>query len=118
MKQREPVPARKGRTRVDVPAIADPLHLVHHEVPVHQCPKPRDRPAAVAANLLLRRIGANAPAHRLFERVSVRRVVDDESFELRSPSARELPAARAYADYAVHVDAGDLPSGVDVVYRI
>ena len=58
VKQREPVPARKGRTRVDVPAIADPLHLVHHEVPVHQCPKPRDRPAAVAANLLLRRIGA------------------------------------------------------------
>ena len=60
----------------------------------------------------------NAPAHRLFERVSVRRVVDGESVDLRSPSARELPPARAYADYAVHVDTGDLPSGVDVVDRI
>ena len=52
MKQREPVPARKGGTGVDVPAIGDPLHLVHHEVPVHQGPKPRDRPAAVAANVI------------------------------------------------------------------
>ena len=61
---------------------------------------------------------ANAPAHRLFERVSVRRVVDGESVDLRSPGARELPPARAYADYAVHVDTGDLPGGVDVVDRI
>ena len=60
----------------------------------------------------------NAPAHRLFERVSVRRVVDGETVDLRSSSAREFPAARAYGDYAVHVDAGDLPSGVDVVDRI
>ena len=60
----------------------------------------------------------NAPAHRLFEHVSVRRVVDGESVDLRSPNARELPVARAYADYAVRVDTGDLPSGVDVVDRI
>ena len=39
-----------GGARVDVPAIGDSLHLVHHEVPVHEGPKPRDRPAAVAAN--------------------------------------------------------------------
>ena len=58
VKQHEPVPARKGGTRVDVPAIGEPLHLVHHEVPVHQGPKPRDRLAAVAANLILRRINA------------------------------------------------------------
>ena len=58
VKQREPVPARKGRTRVDVPAIGEVLHLVDHEVPVHQGPKPRDRPAAVAANLILGRIAA------------------------------------------------------------
>ena len=60
----------------------------------------------------------NAPAHRLFERVSVRRLVDGESVDLRSPGARDLPPARAYADYAVHVDTGDLPSGVDVMDRI
>ena len=52
MKQREPVPARKGGTRVDVPTIGDPLDLVHHEVPVHQGPKARDRPAAVAATII------------------------------------------------------------------
>ena len=50
--------------------------------------------------------------------LSVRRVVDGESVDLRSPDARELPPARAYADYAVHVDTGDLPSSVDVVDRI
>ena len=60
----------------------------------------------------------NAPAHRLFERVSVKRVVDGESVDLRSPGARDLPPARAYADYAVQIDADDLPSGVDVMDRI
>ena len=50
VKQREPVPDRKGGTRVDVPTIGEPLHLVHHKVPMHQGPKARDRPAAVAAN--------------------------------------------------------------------
>ena len=60
----------------------------------------------------------NAPAHRLFERVNVRRVVDEETVDLRSPGARELPPARAFADYEVHVDTGDLPIGVDVVDRI
>ena len=34
------------------------LHIVHHEVPVHQGPKARDRPAAVAANLIIGRINA------------------------------------------------------------
>ena len=60
----------------------------------------------------------NAPAHRLFERVSVRRVVDGESVDLRSPSARELPPARAFADYEVHVDTDELPIGVEIVDRI
>ena len=60
----------------------------------------------------------NAPAHRLFERVSVRRVLDGESVEPGERRARELSPARAYADYAVHVDSGDLPSGVDIVNRI
>ena len=60
----------------------------------------------------------NAPAHELFERVNVRRVTDEKTVDLRSPSARALPPARAYADYAVHVDAGALPNGLDVVDRI
>ena len=48
----------------------------------------------------------NAPAHRLFERVTVARA-----------SGLEVPA-RSYADYAVEVDAGNLPSGVSVEERI
>ena len=60
----------------------------------------------------------NAPAHRLFERVSVKRVLDGETFEPGERRARELPPARSCADYAVHVDARDLPSGVDVEDRI
>ena len=40
VKLREPVPARKGGTRVDVPAIGEAFHLVHHEVSVHQGRRP------------------------------------------------------------------------------
>ena len=60
----------------------------------------------------------NAPAHRLFERVRVRRIVGDETFELGEPRARELPPARAYADYAVEVDEDELPRGVEFLDRI
>ena len=61
---------------------------------------------------------AMRPRTGLFERVRVRRVVDGEAVPLRSPGARELPAARAFDDDEVHVDTGDLPGGVDVVDRI
>ena len=44
------VQANDPDSGIDVPAIGEPLHLAHHEVPVHQGPKPRDRPAAVAAS--------------------------------------------------------------------
>ena len=60
----------------------------------------------------------NAPAHRLFERVRVRRIVGDETFELGEPRARELPPTRAYADYAVEVDEDELPRGVEFLDRI
>ena len=57
----------------------------------------------------------NAPAHRLFERVRVSRVLDGETFGLDEPRARELPTARAYAAYAVEVNADDLPRGVELL---
>ena len=41
---------------------------------------------------------AMRPRTGLFERVRVRRVVDGEAVHLRSPGARELPAARAFDD--------------------
>lgn len=54
----------------------------------------------------------NAPAHRLFERVTVKRA--------RSGSGRSngLPPARAWTDYDVRVDFDDLPEGVGIVERV
>ena len=60
----------------------------------------------------------NAPAHRLFERVVVKRYCDDEEYEPGERRAHNLPPARAYADYVVHLDAGNLPAGVEMVDRI
>ena len=60
----------------------------------------------------------NAPAHRLFERVRVGRVFDSETFEPGEPRARDLPPARACADYVVQVDTDELPRGVELLDRI
>ena len=60
----------------------------------------------------------NAPAHRLFERVEVKRICEGEEYEPGERRAHNLPPARAYADYVVHVDAGNLPSGVEIADRI
>ena len=60
----------------------------------------------------------NAPAHRLFERVRVARVFGAEIVNLADPQARELPPARDYRDFAVEVDAIDLPRGVELLDRI
>ena len=60
----------------------------------------------------------NAPAHRLFERVAVKRVHDGTEYEPGERRAHNLPPARAYAEYVVHVDDGDLPSGIEIVDRI
>ena len=60
----------------------------------------------------------NAPAHRLFERVTVSRVFDGEEHEPGHRGTHNLPPARAYVDYAVHVDDDNLPNGVEVINRI
>ena len=57
----------------------------------------------------------NAPAHRLFERVTVKRIFEAEEHDLGD---HKLPPARSYSDYAVHVDQSDLPAGVAVIDRI
>lgn len=49
----------------------------------------------------------NAPAHKLFERIEVKR---------RDESASRPP--RAFADYAVTVRADDLPAGVQLIQRL
>lgn len=60
----------------------------------------------------------NAAAHRLFERVTVKRVFEGEEYEPGAREARHLPPARAYSDYAVHIDGTDLPNGITIVERI
>ena len=61
----------------------------------------------------------NAPAHRLFERVRVSRMVDGEAVALDDPDARRrlhnAPPARAFADYRIEVDDSDLPKGVTLI---
>ena len=59
----------------------------------------------------------NAPAHRLFERVTVQRVFEGEQYEPGGRSAGDLPPARAYSDYEVHLDDADLPDGVQIMDR-
>lgn len=58
-----------------------------------------------------------APAHKLFERVTVKRVFEGEEYPI-GPRAHNLPPARAYGDYKVAVDGADLPKGVEIVDRI
>jgi len=56
----------------------------------------------------------NAQAHKLFERVRVRRAFEGGAAEIGSPEAATLPPARAYSDYVVDVEADDLPEGVRI----
>ena len=60
----------------------------------------------------------NAPAHRLFERVMVRRVFGGEKYDLSDRRVHNLPPARAYQDYAVHVDKSSPPNGIEIIDRI
>ena len=60
----------------------------------------------------------NAPAHKLFERVTVKRAFGGEEYEPDDSRTHNLPPARAYKDYAVHVDERDLPEGIEIVDRI
>lgn len=57
----------------------------------------------------------NAPAHKLFERVVVKRLFEGEEYDLPLRRDTNLPPARAYADYAVHVDRNDPPAGVELI---
>ena len=60
----------------------------------------------------------NAPAHKLFERVTVKRAHQGATYDVGQRGGHNLPPARAYSDYAVDVDRSDLPGGVQVIERI
>lgn len=56
----------------------------------------------------------NAPAHKLFDIVKVGRSVDG-AFRTIDAALDNLPPARKFADYAVQIDRGALPAGVEII---
>lgn len=60
----------------------------------------------------------NAPAHRLFERVTVGRNIEGEFKKIGDRSYDNHPPARSFTDYIVTVDDADLPDGVTVDHRV
>ena len=58
-----------------------------------------------------------APAHKLFERVTVQRSIDGEAKPIDS-RLDNYPPARAFSDYAVTIDREGLPEGVEIIERL
>ena len=59
-----------------------------------------------------------APAHALFDRVKVGRLVDGALRDLDDKGLGNLPPARKFADYAVTIDHAGLPEGVEIIERL
>jgi CRISPR-associated protein Csd2 len=57
----------------------------------------------------------NAQAHKLFERVSVKRCNDGECLPVGDKRTHNWPPARAFGDYRIDVDSNDLPNGVTIL---
>jgi CRISPR-associated protein Csd2 len=57
----------------------------------------------------------NAPAHQLFDRVTIRRKFRDDLFALEDDRLDNAPPARRYEDYEVSVRRDGLPEGVEIV---
>lgn len=60
----------------------------------------------------------NAPAHSLFDRITVGRVSGDEIRLPGDPRLDNLPPARRFSDYRVAIDRAGLPEGVEVLELI
>jgi CRISPR-associated protein Csd2 len=60
----------------------------------------------------------NAPAHALFDRVTVGRAVGGEVRQPGDQRLDNLPPARHFTDYHVTVDHDGIPEGVEVVELI
>ncbi|AWB07309.1 type I-C CRISPR-associated protein Cas7/Csd2 (plasmid) [Azospirillum humicireducens] len=59
----------------------------------------------------------NAPAHRLFDLVTVKRHFQGEDYELDGPGTGNLPPARRFADYRITLDAAHVPTGVTMIEK-
>ena len=57
----------------------------------------------------------NAQAHKLFDRVSVKRCQSGECLPVGDKRTHNLAPARAFSDYRIDVDPADLPAGIEIV---
>ena len=57
----------------------------------------------------------NAPAHTLFDRVSIGRNVEGAFRQTDDRGLGNLPPARRFSDYIVKVDRDGLPEGVEIL---
>ena len=60
----------------------------------------------------------NAPAHKLFELVTVNRAFEGQEYDPAERRTHNLPPARQFSDYAVHVHRERLPDGVELIERM
>lgn len=59
----------------------------------------------------------NVPAHALFDRVTVGRMIDGEARQIGGRLDNYAPA-RAFSDYAVTIDRDNLPEGVEIMEKV
>lgn len=57
----------------------------------------------------------NAQAHKLFDRVTVTRQTSDGPVAVGDQRLHNLPPARAFSDYEIHLNSENLPAGVAIV---
>jgi CRISPR-associated protein Csd2 len=55
-----------------------------------------------------------APAHELFERVTIERVNDDATYPIGDKRLDNAPPARRFSDYRVSINRDNAPEGVTI----
>jgi CRISPR-associated protein Csd2 len=60
----------------------------------------------------------NAPAHKLFDRVTVNRAFEGSSVPVADRRSHNWPPARAFTDYEIKLDESDMPVGITVEHKI
>lgn len=103
---------RTGFSRADLDLLFEALkNMFEHD-------RSAARGEMTARRLIVFRHGnalGNAPAHALFDRVSIGRNVDGEFRDLDDRGLGNLPPARKFSDYIVRVDGEGLPEGVEIL---